>query len=445
MLRSAALAFGLALVAAGSASAELVARGVRDGALALGPKGTPYVAYVRGTSLVIAARGSKGWRAQTADSVASGSQVMAFEVGAAGPVALVQSADSRQLALVRRVTVGWQSIPIVRRLPAKTMLGWPGLALDGRGRPLVAYARWNAANFKTQLVLARLDAGGRLRTEKITALGFPQSFVPPPAEPVIVGKRVHVLEASGWRGTVVAFEWFPHSKTWTGLGVDVSRGDWPLGPIFARERSRTVYAAWTNSMLGYGFVPVTLAEHGEKGLSVQAEFVLDRALTTGLALPASGPEIAANEWVDDQDLGLDGDATVWAGVVQSIAHRVELDGWLAGLSASGRGRDLLLVGPAGLSWFRSPRTLTTLVTIEAASQGDGVHLRGRVDGVGAGRVSLYREAPGATRQQIGSVSLSGGTYSFVDRSPAGPLVYRAVYTDPATGIPYAALLHPPDN
>jgi hypothetical protein len=444
MLRSAALAFGLALVAAGSASAELVARGVQDGALALGPKGTPYVAYVHGQSFVIASRGSGRWRAQTADSVASGSQLMAFEAGAAGPVALVQSADNRRLDLVRRVKIGWRSIPMVRRLPARMLLGWPGLALDGRGGALVAYVRWNAANFKTQLVLVRVDAGGHLRTQRITALGFPQSYVPPPAEPVIVGKRVHVLEASGWRGTVVAFEWFPHSKTWTGLGVDVSRGDWPLGPIFAGERSRTVYAAWTNSMLGYGFVPVTLAEHGARGLTVHSEFVLDRALTTALALPASGPEIAANEWVADEDLGLDGQDQVWAGVIRN-SQRVELDGWIAGLAAEHSGaRDLLLAGPAGLSWFRSPGKLTTLVTIDATTLADGVHLSGRVDGVASGRVSLYRELPGAPRRQLASVPVSGGSYSFVDGSAEAPLLYRAVYTDPATGIPFAALLRPQD-
>src|SRR3954451_21048989 len=69
-------------------------------------------------------------------------------------------------------------------------------------------------------------------------------------------------------------------------------------------------------MLGFGFVPVTLAVHRVGSIEVHSEFVLDRALTTALALPPSGPEIAANEWVDDFDLGLDGDRDVWAGVVR---------------------------------------------------------------------------------------------------------------------------------
>ena len=124
-----------------------------------------------------------------------------------------------------------------------------------------------------------------------------------------------------------------------------------------------VYAAWTESMLGFGFVPVTLAVHRVGSIEVHSEFVLDRALTTALALPASGPEIAANEWVDDSDLGLEGDKDVWAGVVRG-ADRVELGGWIAGLAApKAGGRDVLLALPEGLCWFHSRNRLETRVTI----------------------------------------------------------------------------------
>src|SRR5947207_14884695 len=97
MLRSAALAFGLALAAAGSASAELVARGVQDGALALGPKGTPYVAFVRGSKVVVAHRAGKRWSSEVADGVTDGWQVQAFEAGRARPVVVVHGADTRQV------------------------------------------------------------------------------------------------------------------------------------------------------------------------------------------------------------------------------------------------------------------------------------------------------------------------------------------------------------
>ena len=440
------MGFGLALVAAGSASAELVARGVHDGMLALGPKGKPYVAYIRAGNVVVASRGPRGWRAETADTVARGSHVRAFEVGPAGPIALVQSPDSRRLVVLRRGLLGWQAIPVVAHLPARAMLGWPGLALDARGNAVVAYARWNSANLLTQLVLARVDGQGRVRAERITLGGFPQSYLPPPAEPVVVGKRVHVLESVGWRGSVDTFEWYPHRKTWIGLGVDVSRGDWPLGPILAqRSRAGVVYAAWTESMLGYGFVPVTLASHAVPAVTVRSEFVLDRALTTALTLAPSGPEVAANEWVASEDLGLEGERDIWAGVIRS-AHRVELDGWIAGFaSASNGGRDLVLDGPRGLSWFRSPTRLTTLVRIDAAAESDGVRISGTVQGVAAGTVRLYRERPGAARQAIGSTAITNGTFAFVDPSPVQPLLYRAVYTDPKTKIPYAALLRPPPD
>ena len=446
VLRSAALAFGAALVAAGSAQAEIAARGVHDGMLALGPRGTPYVAYARGRNIVVTARGAKRWRAQTAYAAAPGWNVQAFEVGRSGPVVLVQSADNRTIVLLRRGLLGWRAVPIVSRPAAGTLLGWPGLALGARGEIFVAYARWRPATFATQLILARVNVRDRVSRTRITLGGFPPSYVAPPAEPFVIGGRAHVIESYGWRGSVGTLEWVPHRKSWFGIGVDVSRGDGPLGPILAGQgRNGRIYAAWTESMLGYGFVPVNLAQHARRGLIVKSQFVLDRALTTALALPPSGPEIAANEWVDNADLGLDGEAEVWAGVVRS-AQRAELDGWIAGLAATRRGeRQLLLDGPAGLSWYRSPGRLGTLVTIDADPELEGVRVTGTVSGVSSGRVSLYRERPGSARHQIGSAAIVDGTFSFLDRAPVQPLLYRAVYTDRKTGIPYAALLHPPSG
>jgi hypothetical protein len=443
MLRSAALALGLALAAAGSASAELVARGVQDGMLALGPNGTPYVAYVESGKVVVAHRGAKRWRKERAAVVGAGWQVRALETSRSGPVVLAQSADTRRILLLRRGLLGWQTIRVVSHLPAATTLGWPGLALDRRGNPVIAYVRWNPANFASRLVLTRIDTRGRLHAQRITLGGFPPAYLPPAAEPLFVGSRVHVVESFGWRGSVDTYEWYPHRKTWVGLGVDVSRGDWPLGPVLAaRARNGLVYAAWTESMLGFGFVPVTLAEHAVGSISVHSEFVLDRALTTALALPPSGPEVAANEWVDDSDLGLDGDGDVWAAVVRG-ADRVELDGWIAGLTAPrAGGRDVLLALPQGLSWFHSRGRLATRMTISAADGPGRVTVTGTVEGVSSGSVRIYRERPGAPRELLGTAQVSGGSYVFVDRSPVEPLLYRAVYMDPRSGIPYAALLRP---
>jgi len=103
-----------------------------------------------------------------------------------------------------------------------------------------------------------------------------------------------------------------------------------------------------------------------------------------------------------------------------------------------------MMGPAGLSWFRSPRRLGIHVAIAAAEQPDGsVDVSGRVSGVASGTVALYRERPGETRMPIGRKPLVGGSFSFVDNPSARTLLYRAVYTDPSSGIPYAALLRQP--
>ena len=443
MLRSAALAFGLALATAGTASAELVARGVQDGMLALGSKGTPYVAYVRSGKVIVAHRATKRWRKERAAVLGAGWQVRALETSRGSPVVLAQSRDTRRIVLLRRGLLGWQTIRVAPRLAAGTVLGWPGLALDRPGNPVIAYTRWTPSTFASHLVLARINAAGRVRSQRITAGGFPPAYLPPAAEPLLVGPRVHVIESFGWRGSVGTYEWYPQRKTWVGLGLDVSRGDWPLGPVLAaRARNGLVYAAWTESMLGFGFVPVTLAVHRVGSIEVHSEFVLDRALTTALALPSSGPEIAANEWVDDADLGFDGDRDVWAGVVRG-ADRVELAGWIAGLAAPpAGGRDVLLALRQGLSWFHARGRLRTHVTIAATGGSSGVTLTGTVDGASSGPVRIYRERPGAPPELLGTAPLSGGSYAFVDRSPVDPQLYRAVYVEPRSGIPYAALLRP---
>ena len=48
------------------------------------------------------------------------------------------------------------------------------------------------------------------------------------------------------------------------------------------------------------------------------------------------------------DLGLIGDANLWAGTIVRGRSKVELDGWISGYAVAPRGgRDLLLGGPAG--------------------------------------------------------------------------------------------------
>jgi hypothetical protein len=178
---------------------------------------------------------------------------------------------------------------------------------------------------------------------------------------------------------------------------------------------------------------------------IESDFVLDRAIMTGFGLTRTGPEVAANEWVSAGDLGLAGEAVVWAGVVVNRRVDYELDGWLAGLASAPRGtRDVLLARPDGLSWYRLRRTPSVHIDLDATEELNGsVLVTGNVRG-GSGSVRLYRERPGSPRELAGSAPLSAdGSFTLMDTPSIGPFVYRAVYTDRVTGLPYATLLHDP--
>src|ERR1044072_1404725 len=100
-LGPATLVLAFLLIAPGRASADVVARGVHDGSLALGAKGTPYVAYVRRKSLVVTKRVAPGrWRAEVADTVSVGSKVVAFQIGSGGAVGRVLTAARSRPNLV---------------------------------------------------------------------------------------------------------------------------------------------------------------------------------------------------------------------------------------------------------------------------------------------------------------------------------------------------------
>jgi hypothetical protein len=440
-MKSAGLVLVAALAFAGGASAQLIAPHVQDGELAVTPAGRPFVAYVRDSSLRIASRGTNGcWQTRGAGSVAFGAALVAFAAGKTGPVAVLLGPDARSLILVQ----AHRRVQLAAALPPGVTLGWPGLTLDGRGLPVIAYTRWRQSTHDSVLVLARMDKRGRLSRQNLTSGGFPGSFVAPPAAPIFVGGRIHVIESYGLDGAVGTIEWHPRLHGWTGQFIDAGNGDYPVGPLFAAAGTHgTVYAAWTQALLGPGDLPVTLAVHGR---SIQSNFVLDRAITTGLAATAAGAEVAADEWVAADEIGLPGSNVVWAGAVMGHGRKVELDGWLADLASAPRGaRDLLLAGPSGLSWFRSPRPPQIRVSIDATANGAGsVLISGRVRGVAGGTVTIYRERPGSARENAGSARLAAdGSFSLADRPQARPLLYRAVYLDPATGIPFAALLRAP--
>jgi hypothetical protein len=70
-------------------------------------------------------------------------------------------------------------------------------------------------------------------------------------------------------------------------------------------------------------------------------------------------------------------------------------------------------------------------------------VEGRVEGAPDGLVQIYREVP-TGRAALGSAELGAdGSFSFQDAAPTSPTLYRAVYVDAVTGIPYASLLRSP--
>ena len=119
-----------------------------------------------------------------------------------------------------------------------------------------------------------------------------------------------------------------------------------------------MHAAWTESLLSFDLeaAPVTLVERQRFASS---QFVLDRALTSALALPATGPEVAANQWISANDLGLDGDSNLWAGTIVRGRSKVELDGWISGYAVAAARRARPAAGRAGRAAL-APRARASL-------------------------------------------------------------------------------------
>ena len=67
---------------------------------------------------------------------------MAFEVGAAGPVALTLAPTTGGSCSFGGSSSAGSGSRIESHLPPRTQLGWPGLALDRRGNPFIGYTHW---------------------------------------------------------------------------------------------------------------------------------------------------------------------------------------------------------------------------------------------------------------------------------------------------------------
>jgi len=414
-----------ALVLASPAPAEIVAPTQGQALLAVAPDGSPRVAFVSGRDLVLARRAGARWTFTRLGRVPGTRPVLA---------GLVVDGRGRASVLVEQERSGWLALArpgarlrVVARPRRGASFGSAGLTLDRSGRPAFAYVL-RLANTKTWLRLVTLDARARLHTHGITKGGFPASAQVPGAAPVLVGGRLHVVETF----TSAAIDWHPKAGGgWEGQFLFASVGGTPAGRVAAAADGPNLWSSWTQ--LSGDAINVLLTLSAE---TQETEIVVEHGIFVSLLLDGGRPEVGAYDCVE-----LNG-ASVYAGVLADASGPfTELDGQLLGYAAApGRKRQLLLATSNGLEWFEAPARPAIRVSLSADSSG---HLTGRVDGSNGGLVHLYRES-GTTRTALGNAELAAnGSFASDDAPPTSATLYRAVYVDPATNIPYASLLRAP--
>lgn len=420
------LGLGLALLALpGPARAELVAPTQGEALLAVARDGSPRVAYASGRDIVVGRRTGAGWRFVRAGRVPGTSPVLAGLVvdGRGRTSVLVEAANGSWLALASR----GGKLRVVTRPRRGASFGPAGLTLDSHGRPAFAYAL-RLSSARTWLRLVTTDARGRLHTHGITKGGFPSSAFVPGAAPVLVRGRLHVVETY----TDAAIDWGPKARGgWEGQFLFVSRAGTPAGRIAAVASSAGLWSAWTEMTAD------TLSVLLNQSAGTQATATaLEHGIFVSLLVDRGNAEVGASDWATL------GETPIYAGVLaDGNGPFAEVDGRLDGYARSpDGGRQLLLSTPSGLEWFESPARPTIGVVVSADVSG---LVQGRVGGATRGAVEIYRETASG-RSRVGDAELAAdGTFSFQDAAPASPLLYRAVYVEPGTEIPYAALLRAP--
>ena len=412
-----------ALALPGQAKAEIVVPARGPALLAVARDGAPRVAFVSGRDLVVARRGASGWTFARVGRVPGTRLVLAGLVvdGRGRPSVLVEAADGAWLALARPGA----KLRVVARPRKGASFGPAGLTLDRAGRPAFAYAL-RLSSAKTWLRLVTFDARGKLHVHGITKGGFPSSSQVPGAAPVLVGGRLHVVETY----TSAAIDWGPkQGGGWEGQFLYASRIGTPAGHVSAAADGPALWSSWTQ--LSGDAINVLL---NLSASTQQTEIVVDHGIFVSLLLDGGRPEVGAYDWAEL------GDSFVYAGVLADAnGPFTELDGRLLGYaSAPGGRRQLLLSTPSGLEWFESPSRPAVRVSLAP-------DLTGSVAGASGGVVELYRET--ATTKTLASTAevAADGSFTFDVVPPASPAlyVYRALYVDPATQIPYASLLRTP--
>jgi hypothetical protein len=415
-----------ALALASPARAEIVTDRADRGVLAVAADGTPYVAYTMGRDLRVALRPRGRWIEYRAGRLPGADVTLAgIKIGERPHRVVNVLAEDRQgrwISLAR----GSRITSIARVQPASNF-GPAGLTLDARDRPAVAYAVQRPSG-ETFLRLVTFDRGVKPRTRAITQKGFPTSALPPGAAPVLVRGRLHVVETY----TSAAIDWGPTSGGWEGQYLFASALGSPQGRVGAAFLSSTLWSSWTQTGPETGDISVVLtSSSGTQETST---------LTHGIFVSLTGvraPEVGANDWVDLAD-----DWPVYAAlVIQGPSNAAwQLDGRLEGFVVGLKGSHHLLLSRQGaLEWFRAPSL--PAVEIWQGSVDAGGRMSGRIiNGSSGEAVEIYREVPHAPRELVARVPV-GADGSFEAEGLGSDLdnLYRAVYVEPATGIPFGSL------
>jgi hypothetical protein len=425
----------LVLTVPSLAHAELVpgSAGAKDSLLAVGADGLPRVAYVAADgSIVFAVRSAAGsWAEQTVPAPTGSQALIGLELAPTGAVLLIEATDGSRLSLAEQRTAGWQ-IRTIATAPRNGALGFGGLALGPTGRPVVAYASLLRTQ-KTFLRLVHEDASGRLIGEAVTRKGFPSSFELPTVTPVVLPSgAVRIVEA--FSGATIEWSQTKNHKDWVGQFLYANSLAMPAGVVCAvSDAAGGVWSSWTELFPSYDESHLVLSQNFEG----QHTTILSRhAFLVALALPSTGPEVAADDSVD-----LEGARTVYAGLVlDTQGHAVELAGDLEGYAVDlSGGRHYLLLDTAGVEWYRSPTPPAATVELSASVSAAAFSLSGRVLGANSGTVEIWRETQAGAELLTTLPLAADGTFALTDTPPQRPLTYRAVYRD-ANGLPLSSLV-----
>jgi hypothetical protein len=417
---------GLAI--APPAQAELVTSQADQGLLAVAADGTPYVAYTVGRNLFMTLRTKQGrWQAARLGRLPGANVTLAGIRVSERPhryvSVLAEDLQGRWLSLARG-----SRITSIARPAAGSSLGPAGLTLDAAERPAIAYAVQRASG-KTFLRLVTLGQGVRPRTRAITQKGFPTSDLPPGAVPVLVNGRLHVVETY----TSAAIDWAPKARGgWEGQYLFASRDGTPQGRVGAVFLPSTLWSAWTQ------VYPEELVVLLTSSSETQTTWTLTHGIFVSIAQGENAPEVAAYDWVN-----LAEDWPVYAGVVVRGPGDAmwQLDGRLEGYVIAPDGsRQLLLSREGALEWFRAPAPSLPPIQIRMGAISETGQLSGDVVGAAGGTVEIYRELPHAPRQLVAASPVAAdGSFRADGLDPSPGTLYRAVYVEPATGIPFGFL------